>query len=92
MVQHLLSKYKALSLTKVERRNRGDEPMWVIIHRYMEMSQGNSCTGILSKQNVFFSKTKNRMVKQFLFRGWYHWDIRKGCRRVNMAEILGVHV
>jgi hypothetical protein len=27
--------------------------------------------------------------------GWYQWevgDIRKGCRRANMGEILGTHV
>jgi hypothetical protein len=25
-----------------KEKNRGDEPMWVIIHIYMEVSQGNS--------------------------------------------------
>jgi hypothetical protein len=25
-----------------KEKNRGDEPFWVILHIYMEMSQGNS--------------------------------------------------
>jgi hypothetical protein len=40
-------------------------------------------------------KTKqNRKVKEVLSGSWYQWegeDIRKGCRRVNMVEILCTH-
>jgi hypothetical protein len=49
------------------------------------------CTGILNEQKYLFSKTEDRKVKQVLSGGWYTWrgkDIRKGCRRANMAEIL----
>jgi hypothetical protein len=38
---------------------------------------------------------QNRKAKQVQSRGWYQWeveDIRKGCRRVNMVEILCTHV
>jgi hypothetical protein len=43
-----------------------------------------------------FSKTKteSRKAKQVLLGNWYQWEgekIRKGCRRVNMVEILCPH-
>jgi hypothetical protein len=37
---------------------------------------------------------ENREVKQVLSGGWPQWEgrnIRKGCRRVNMVEILWTH-
>jgi hypothetical protein len=41
------------------------------------------------------SKTEEGKVKQVLSRGLYQWegdDIEKGCKRVNVVEILGTHV
>jgi hypothetical protein len=60
------------------KRNRGYEPIGIIIHIYMEMLQGNSlCIAIfiLNKQKYhlfLFSSTKseNRKAEQFLPRGW----------------------
>jgi hypothetical protein len=58
-------------LLKVERRkNRGDEPIRVIIYMYVEMLQGNSLRSYL-KQKFLLTKLKNR-------RGWYQWEGR-GC-------------
>jgi hypothetical protein len=37
---------------------------------------------------------EDRKVKEVLSEGWYQWDgedIRKGCKRVNMVEILCTH-
>jgi hypothetical protein len=43
-----------------KERNRGDEPIWVIIHIYMEISQGNSlCAYLLQTKMSFFSFTKS---------------------------------
>jgi hypothetical protein len=64
----------------------------------MEMSQCNTCIAILSKQKcaVFFNyKNKEQKVQTGVV-----WevgiiegeDIRKGCGRMNMMEILFTHV
>jgi hypothetical protein len=66
-------------LTKVEwKKNRGDEPIGVIIHIYMELSHGNSlCSYLYLKQAklsflllfyFLFSSTKleNRKAEQIL--------------------------
>jgi hypothetical protein len=72
-----------------------DKPIWVIMHIYLEMSQGNSLYSYL-KQNVFFFKNGEQEGKKVLSRDWYQCcgeeDIRKGSRRVNMVEILYSHV
>jgi hypothetical protein len=42
-----------------------------------------------------FFKNSEQEVKQVLSRGWHQWegeDIGKGCRRMNMVEILCIHV
>jgi hypothetical protein len=52
------------------------------------------CITIINK-NVFFSKVENRKVKQFLSGNGTsrrRQDIRKGCRSVNIEEILCVQV
>jgi hypothetical protein len=54
-------------------KNRGDEPVWVIIHIYMEISQGNSRCSYLKQIKMPFSfsftKSKNRRAKQVLSGG-----------------------
>jgi hypothetical protein len=56
------------------KKNKGDEPIGIIIHTYMEMSQGNFlCSYLYLKQAKmsFFSLTKleNRRVEQVLWEG-----------------------
>jgi hypothetical protein len=46
-----------------KEKNR-DEPVQVIIHLYMEMSQWSSLYNYLKQTKMPFSKTKNRKVKQ----------------------------
>jgi hypothetical protein len=49
---------------RYKEKNRGDEPIRIIIHIYMEMSQGNSCIAILNKQKChFFFCYKNKEQK-----------------------------
>jgi hypothetical protein len=58
--------------TKVERRkNRGYEPIWDIIHIYMEISQGNSLCSYLEENCHFFSFTKleDKRAEQVLLGG-----------------------
>jgi hypothetical protein len=57
----------------------------------MKMSQGNFLWSDLIQTKMSFFKNG----EQVLSGGWHQWegeDIRKGCRRVNMVEILGTHV
>jgi hypothetical protein len=61
----------------------------------MEMLQGNSCIPILNKEKCLFSQKQNRKIKEVLSGGLVPGggeDIRKGCRRVIMVEILSTHV
>jgi hypothetical protein len=64
------------------KNNRGDEPVGVIIHIYMEISQGNSLRGYIylkqAKMLFFFlfflflfssTKSENRKSEQVLPRG-----------------------
>jgi hypothetical protein len=56
------------------KRNRGDEPIQVIVHVYMETSQGNSlCSYLKQGKMSFFSfpstKSENRRVEE-VPRGW----------------------
>jgi hypothetical protein len=49
------------------------------------------CIDVLNKQKCLFSKVEDRNVNQVLSGGGFQWegeDIRKGCRRVNMVEML----
>jgi hypothetical protein len=60
----------------------------------MEMSQGNSLCRYL-KQKCLFPKNGEQKVKQVLpgvGTSGRRNDIRKGCKRVNMVEILSTHV
>jgi hypothetical protein len=46
-----------------KKKNRRDEPMWVIIHIYIEMSQGNCLYSYLKQTKMpffFFYKLENR--------------------------------
>jgi hypothetical protein len=71
-------------LRKNEEKNGRDEPIEVIIHIYMEISQGNSlCSYLYLKQakmsfSLFSStKSENRRVEQVLWvgrEGWYPWE------------------
>jgi hypothetical protein len=38
-----------------KEKNRGNELIWVIIHIYMEMSQGNSLYSYINKEKCYFS-------------------------------------
>jgi hypothetical protein len=53
--------------TKVERRkekSRGDEPIWVIIYMYSEISQCNSMYNSLKQTKMpFFLKNREQKVK-----------------------------
>jgi hypothetical protein len=52
-------------------KNRGDEPIWVITHIFMEMSQGNCLCSYLkqTKMSFFFSKSGNGRAEWVLSRG-----------------------
>jgi hypothetical protein len=75
-----------------------DEPTWVLIHMFMEMSQNSTLYHYLKQTKLsfffLFTKTENRKAKQFLLgvctSVWE--DIRKGYRRENVMGILGTHV
>jgi hypothetical protein len=64
------------------KKNRGDEPIWVIIHIYMEISQGNSlCSYLYLKQakNVIFFllqnwRTRGQNKSCPRIGGWYQWE------------------
>jgi hypothetical protein len=46
-------------------------------------------------KTVFFKKNGEQEGKTCPVRGWYQWegeDMRNGCGRVNMAEIIYIHV
>jgi hypothetical protein len=65
------------------------------LYKYWKSHKETPCKAILNKQKYLFSKIVNRTVKQVLCRGWYQWegkDVRKGCRRLNMVEILCTHI
>jgi hypothetical protein len=57
----------------LQNKNRGDELIWVIIHIYMEMSQGSSLCNYLkqTQMSLFFSfaKLENRREEQVLSGG-----------------------
>jgi hypothetical protein len=53
----------------------------------MEMSQENSLCSSLLQIKMFFFKNKNRKITS-----GRREDIKKGCRRVNVVEIVCTHV
>jgi hypothetical protein len=62
----------------------------------MELSQRNKCIGILNKQNVFFLEKQRtgRENRSCLGVGttWRGEYVGRGYRRVNMEQILCIHV
>jgi hypothetical protein len=72
------------------KKNTGDEPIRVIIHIYLGISQGNSlCSYLYYKQitTLFFlfsTKLQNRRMEQVLPRagGWYKQEGVRGGERV----------
>jgi hypothetical protein len=85
---------------KAVRKIRGDEPIWVIIHIYMEISQGNSlCSYLKQNKNVIFffyiigeQEGGIGPVGGGIGTTGSGEDVGKGCRRVNMVQILCVHI
>jgi hypothetical protein len=78
------------------KKNKGVGSIWVLIHIYIEMSQGNSLCSYLKQAKMsffflFFSSTKleNRRVEEVCVLGEV---VEKGCRRVNMVQILCTYI
>jgi hypothetical protein len=77
-----------------KEKNRGDEPIGVIIHIHMEMSQENSLYSYFKQTKLsffFFYKIREQEVCGVGTSGKGE-DVVKGCRRVNMVQILCTHV
>jgi hypothetical protein len=82
------------------KTNRRDEPVLVIIHIQLEMSQGKSLCSYLkqTRMSFFFVVYKFREQEGRTgpsCRSWYHErreEVRKGCGRVNVVQILYTHV
>jgi hypothetical protein len=86
------------------KKTSGEEPVRVIIHIYMEMSQGNSLRSYLkqTKMSFFFSFTKseNRCRTGPAVAGREGWIgargrgkvIGKVYKMVNMVQILCTHI
>jgi hypothetical protein len=94
--------FKAVEITirrglRQKEENR-DEPIWVIIHIFMEMSQGNSLYLKQIKMSFYFSsiKSQNRKVLQVLYGDFGTSErgeaMEKGCRSANIVQILCTHV
>jgi hypothetical protein len=67
-----------------------------VVHNTWKCHNEILCIGILNKQKcLLLSKMVDRNVNRVLSGGWYKWegeDIKEGCRRVNMVEIVCTHV
>jgi hypothetical protein len=86
------------------KKIRGDKPIGVIIHIYMELSQGNSLCSYLYlklKCPVFcfisslFSSTKlglGRQTSPAWGEGWHQCGRGEGHRRLNMVQKMCTHV
>jgi hypothetical protein len=82
------------------KKNRGDEePIRIIMHIYMEMSQGNSlCSYFKQTKIVIFFFYKIREQEGETGPVWgvgisgQVEDVGKGHGRVNMVQILCTHV
>jgi hypothetical protein len=81
------------------KKNRRGETIWVIIQTHMEMSWDNVLNHYLKQTKMSFFPFY-RIGEQEGRRGLV-WgvgtssrrkDVRKGCRRVKVAPILGIHV
>jgi hypothetical protein len=61
-----------------KKKNRGDESIHIIIHIYMEMSQGNSLCSYLKQAKMsffFFYKIGGQEDgTDPARRGWYQWE------------------
>jgi hypothetical protein len=68
-----------------KEKNTGDEPIPVIKHIYMEVSQGNSLCSYL-KQKCLFSKTENRSCSG----GWYQCEVEYyvSCTKMEKWDLL----
>jgi hypothetical protein len=69
------------------KKNRGDEPIWAIIHIYMEVPQRNSPRSYLkqAKMSFFFFLHKIREQEDRTGPaqgGWYQWERGGGGKRV----------
>jgi hypothetical protein len=68
-----------------KEKNRGNELIWVIIHIYMEMSQGNSLYSYINKEKCYFSfffiykYERTGGQNRSCLGGWYQWE-GEGCR------------
>jgi hypothetical protein len=74
------------------RKNRGKEPIWVIIHIYMEISQGNSLCSLCS-----YLYLKQGKMSFFLLFPFFHFSSTKSedrgqnrsCRGAVSVPVLG---
>jgi hypothetical protein len=70
-----------------KNKNRGNEPVQVIVHIYIEMSQGNSQCSYLKQTKMSFFLLQNQRIQCLCYQvlpregGWYHWEGRGGRRR-----------
>jgi hypothetical protein len=66
------------------------------MHTFMELSQGNSMYSYPKQTKMsFFFLLQNWRTGGQNWRVWYQWEgeeVGKGCRRVNMVQILCIHV
>jgi hypothetical protein len=84
------------------KKNRGDEPIWMIIHIYMEISQGNVPCSYLKQAKMLFFSFLFYKIREQEGRAGPAWEeggngrrkkvVEKGCRRINMVQILCTHV
>jgi hypothetical protein len=80
-------------------KNRGDESIQVIIHIYIEMSQGNSLYSYLKQTIILFLLQNWRSGWQNTScGGWFVGtierveDVGKGYKRINTVLVLCTHV
>jgi hypothetical protein len=71
--------------------------MYIYVYIYMEMSQGNQYIAILNKNVIFFFYIKGEQEGRTgpvwgVGTSGRREDVGRGCRRVNMVEILCTHV
>jgi hypothetical protein len=84
----------------LRKKKSRDELIRVIIHIYIEMSQGNSLCSYLKQTKMSFLFTKQKtgeqnrscLGKRESVTSGNREDVGKGCRRVNMVQILCTHV
>jgi hypothetical protein len=87
------------------KKNRGDKPIGIIKHIYMEISQGNSLGSYLylKQAKMYFFPLQNQRTRGLnrFCRGVVvvvvvisgRWKmVGKGYRRVNMVQILCTHL